>query len=78
LGIYSYYLNLCKNQKFGIINEYYFQNLLGNNEYLTYKKENFVFEAIIENIDEYGRLVLKDKNKKKYVFGFKEVELLID
>ncbi|MEA3450599.1 MAG: biotin--[acetyl-CoA-carboxylase] ligase, partial [Bacteroidota bacterium] len=53
LAIYSYYLNLCKNQKFGIINELYFQNLLGNNEYLTYKKDDCIFEAIIEDIDEF-------------------------
>ncbi len=77
LNSYIYVLNLCKNKRFEYIDRQYFNKLLGKREFLKYRKESLIFEAIIEDIDEYGRLILKERSGRKKIYGFKEVELVL-
>lgn len=78
LSSYSKFLNLCKYDNFYSIDDQYFSRLIGINEFLRYKKDNEIFEAKVIDIDEFGRLVLENLVGEKQVFGFKEVELIIN
>lgn len=51
----------------------YISNLYQFNEYHPYLIHDQRTEARITDLDEYGRLVLHDRNGERYVCGFKEV-----
>lgn len=54
----------------------YISNLYQFNEFHAYLIHDVQIEARITDIDEYGRLVLQDRNEKEYVCGFKEIQFL--
>ena len=64
------------NNNYDFINSEYFSSLIGNKEFIKYKTKDTDFEAIIENIDEFGRLIVKTKAGERKVFGFKEIQMI--
>lgn len=66
------------NQKnnVSIIDNVYFAKLFGIDQFFEYKYQTDYFDAKIDDIDNFGRLVLIDRNNKKFVFGFKQVEMI--
>lgn len=77
LNFYSKFLNLCKYDNFEFIDDQYISRLIGRDQFLTYKKDEEIFQARVVDIDEFGLLVLENLSGEKQVFGFKEVELII-
>jgi len=68
-----WYSQISENE---IIDNIYFSNLIGIDQFFEYKYGNDYFDAIIEKIDSFGRLVLVDRDNQKFVFGFKQVEMI--
>lgn len=56
-----------------ILKKQYINNLYQFNEYHPYLIHDHRTEARITDLDEYGRLVLHDRNGERFVCGFKEV-----
>lgn len=73
----SGYYRMYENGENETIRKKYFDAIYRKDGFHTYKDGNGTFEAVIENIEEDGRLVLKDRdgNVKKYLF--KEVAYII-
>lgn len=73
----SGYYRMYENGENEAIRKKYFDAIYRKDGFHTYKDGNGTFEAVIENIEEDGRLVLKDRdgNVKKYLF--KEVAYII-
>lgn len=65
-----------QRKEVAIIDNVYFANLIGIEHFYEYKYGNDYFDAKIDEIDSFGRLVLIDKNNEKFVFGFKQVEMI--
>ena len=76
LSFISDFLNLCIKKNYEQLDELYFSNLFGTYNFQKYRDKTGYFEAIVNGVDEFGRLVLTDKNKQKRTYGFKEVELI--
>lgn len=66
----------CNNENYNYINSEYFKFLIGNQEFIKYRKSGKIFEAIITNIDEFGRLIVKTKAGEQKTFAFKEIEMI--
>ncbi len=73
----SGYYRMYENGENETIRKKYFDAIYRKDGFHTYKDGNGTFEAVIKNIEEDGRLVLKDRdgNVKKYLF--KEVAYII-
>ena len=65
-----------KRGKVENIDTMYLSKLYRYKELKTYKANEKIFEATIEGVDEYGRLILKNKEDKLMVFAFKEVQYI--
>ena len=65
------------NTDYQKIHQEYLENLFLYQEYAWYEIENKLVEAEIIGTDEYGRLLLKDKNGNNYCCGMKEVRLCL-
>ena len=59
-----------------ILKKQYISNLYQFNEYHSYLIHDHRAEARITDLDEYGRLVLHDRNGNRFVCGFKEIAFL--
>lgn len=72
--LYDHYpiCNLANQDK---LKKDYIRNLYLYNEYHNYLIRGTRTEARITDIDEYGRLVLHDRDEERYVCGFKEIAL---
>lgn len=71
---FEFWYNQIKNAD--IIDNVYISNLFGTNDFFEYKYKNDFFDAKITNVDEFGRLMLEDRNGAKFVFNFKEVDMI--
>lgn len=69
-------------RRYGQVNDYaglkrdFLRVLYRRNGVHRWEDKSGVFDASIEGIDEFGRLVLKDLTDRKRVYGFKEVKYL--
>ncbi len=75
--LFEKYSNLYKIQGYQAIDKKYFENLIGTEKFMRYKADGKEFEARITDIDEFGRLIVKDKTGDEKIFGFKEVEIIL-
>lgn len=66
----------CIEKKFNFIDIEYTKNLIGINELVKYKDKDGEFTAKVEQIDEFGRLVLELSTGEHRIYGFKEVEMI--
>ncbi|MFN8257936.1 MAG: biotin--[acetyl-CoA-carboxylase] ligase [Bacteroidales bacterium] len=67
------YLSMIKSNKIEEIGKAYISKLYRYKEWHYFNSNGKTFKAFIEGVDEYGRLILKNKEKKSLVYGFKEV-----
>lgn len=65
------------NTNYQKIHQEYLDNLLLYQEYAWYEMDDKMIEAEITGTDEYGRLLLRDRNGNKYCCGMKEVRLCL-
>jgi birA, biotin-[acetyl-CoA-carboxylase] ligase region len=70
----SYYYNLLKEEKEGIIDELYHDSLYRKDGYYWYRDEESEFEARIVEVLPEGLLVLEDREGKRRQYAFKEVQ----
>ena len=76
LNYFNEWKNHCLKNNYEYVNSEYFKILIGKNDFIKYKKDETIFEAIIENIDDFGRIIVKTKQGKTKTFGFKEIEMI--
>jgi BirA family transcriptional regulator, biotin operon repressor / biotin---[acetyl-CoA-carboxylase] ligase len=65
-----------KKGDFSLLDHEYRGNLLGVNEERKFKKDVYLFNGFIRDVDLYGRLVIETADNMKLTFNHKEVELL--
>lgn len=73
----SIYHCMYENGKSDIIRKKYFEAIYRKDGFHMYKDDNGTFDAIIEDIEKDGRLVLKDREGRVRKYLFKEVSYII-
>ena len=73
----SIYHRMFDNGESDIIRKKYFEAIYRKDGFYMYKDDNGTFDAIIEDIDKDGRLVLKDREGRVRKYLFKEVSYII-
>lgn len=73
----SIYHRMFDNGESDIIRKKYFEAIYRKDGFYMYKDDNGTFDAIIEDIEKDGRLVLKDREGKVRKYLFKEVSYII-
>ncbi len=63
--------------RFGLIDQYYQENLYRKDGFFDFKDKDGAFKAYIGQVNEMGLLTLIDTEGKKREYAFKEVEFLI-
>lgn len=76
LTVFEKRFNLCKNKNLDLLDKQYLKNLYGTDKYLKYRDKESEFKAIVEGIDNFGRLKLKDTTGKERLYMFKEAEMI--
>ena len=66
-----------ENTDYHKVSQEYLDNLLLYQEYAWYEMDGKMIEAEITGTDEFGRLLLKDRNGNNYCCGMKEVRLCL-
>lgn len=73
----SIYHRMFDNGESDIIRKKYFEAIYRKDGFYMYKDDNGTFDAIIEDIEKDGRLVLKDREGRVRKYLFKEVSYII-
>ena len=73
----SKYYRMYENGESDIIRKKYFEAIYRKDGFYMYKDDNGTFDAIIEDIEKDGRLVLKDREGRVRKYLFKEVSYII-
>lgn len=73
----SIYHRMFDNGESDIIRKKYFEAIYRKDGFYMYKDDNGTFDAIIEDIEKDGRLVLKDRDGRVRKYLFKEVSYII-
>lgn len=73
----SIYHRMYENGESDIIRKKYFDAIYRKDGFHMYKDDNGTFDAIIEDIEKDGRLVLKDREGRVRKYLFKEVSYII-
>lgn len=73
----SIYHRMYENGESDIIQKKYFEAIYRKDGFYMYKDDNGTFDAIIEDIEKDGRLVLKDREGRVRKYLFKEVSYII-
>ena len=73
----SIYHRMFENGESDIIRKKYFEAIYRKDGFYMYKDDNGTFDAIIEDIEKDGRLVLKDREGRVRKYLFKEVSYII-
>ncbi|WP_300789702.1 biotin--[acetyl-CoA-carboxylase] ligase [uncultured Bacteroides sp.] len=73
----SIYHRMYENGESDIIRKKYFEAIYRKDGFYMYKDDNGTFDAIIEDIEKDGRLVLKDREGRVRKYLFKEVSYII-
>lgn len=73
----SIYHRMFDNGESDIIRKKYFEAIYRKDGFYMYKDNNGTFDAIIEDIEKDGRLVLKDREGRVRKYLFKEVSYII-
>lgn len=73
----SIYHRMFDNGESDIIQKKYFEAIYRKDGFYMYKDDNGTFDAIIEDIEKDGRLVLKDREGRVRKYLFKEVSYII-
>ena len=73
----SIYHRMFDNGESDIIRKKYFEAIYRKDGFYMYKDDNGTFDAIIEDIEKDGRLVLKDREGRARKYLFKEVSYII-
>ena len=60
-----------------LIRQRYLEQLYGFGEYVSYREGSRVFDAAIRGIDEYGQLLLEEKNGAVTAWPFKSLEMIL-
>jgi len=71
-----WYSHLQSNR--ALIDKMYLENLYRYNQTCQYKKNDELFEATINGVDEFGRLLMVNSTGVKLCFDFKEIEFIIN
>ena len=74
--LFNWYEKL-KSYQLKEIDEAYFNNLYGLNNWCWYKKNDHAFKARISGINDFGHLVLEDESGNLNAYQFKEIELVL-
>ncbi len=74
-NLYHFYENLKKG-RFNIINQLYLDNMLGYGRRMKFKENDIIFDATIEGVNDYGKLILKSGPNTTREYGMKEIEFL--
>jgi len=76
LSKFEFWLNECNKHNFKFIDEMYLKFLFGKNEFVKYSYQKDYFEAKVQNVDEFGRIIVKTTNNELKQFMFKEIEMI--
>jgi BirA family biotin operon repressor/biotin-[acetyl-CoA-carboxylase] ligase len=68
--------HLIQNKNWNIIHNRYNENLYRKGFISKFKRNEMEFEAIIQGVDEFGRLILKLENHQIQKFQHKEIEII--
>ncbi len=72
-----YFYTILKQGDHNKINELYLKQMLGYSRYITFRKNDKVFDATIEGVSDYGKLILRDDRNNIREYGMKEIEFLL-
>lgn len=70
------YYRLLRSGAPAAIDTAYLEHLLGYGEYMTYKSNGQVFEAIVTGVNDYGKIQLRDRYGNTREYGMKEVAMI--
>lgn len=73
---FEFWFKECNNHNFKYIDEMYLKFLFGKNEFVKYSCQNGYFEAKVQNVDEFGRIIVKTTQNELKQYMFKEIEMI--
>jgi BirA family transcriptional regulator, biotin operon repressor / biotin---[acetyl-CoA-carboxylase] ligase len=78
LDKFYFWFEILNSRDFAQIDQEYFKNLFGFQDWLRFSWGGIEFDGYIEGVEADGYLVLRARDGKIFKFGFQEVEFLLD
>ncbi len=72
-----HYYSLLRNKHISIINEKYLQHLLGYSNWMQFTRCNETFYAMIQGVNDHGKLILENESGTIIECAMKEIEFLL-